>query len=258
MKRAKLVSVCAALLTAGILVPSASAQESATATRSGQSGASLAGGTPINAELNSSIDSKKAKPGDEVTAHVTQAVKSKDDRTILPKGTKLIGHITQASARSKGDGDSTVGIGFDKAILRGGEEVPLNVTIQALAPPRASTMPEMSPGPSAPPTAPSGGSGGNTGPSGNRAPGTSSSPETYPSPGYGGSNPRGGGEANSGELPPNSRGVYGLEGVQLKMAASNNTQVSLISSNGKNVHLNNGTRLLLMTQTLASGAPGQQ
>jgi hypothetical protein len=259
MKTGKFALACAALFAAGTLVPFASAQESASASRSGPSSASLAGGTPIYAELNSSIDSKKAKPGDAVMAHTTQAVKSSDERTILPKGTKLMGHVTQASARSKGDGESALGISFDKAILKGGEEVPLNATIQALAPPRASTMPEMSPGPSGPSTAQTAGNTGNLGTSGSRAPGSTSSPSgNYPSPGYGGTNPSGGGEGNSGELPPNSRGVYGLNGVQLKVSASNNSQVSLISSDGKNVHLDSGTRLLLMTQTLASETSGQQ
>lgn len=263
MKTGKFAWVCAALFVAGnALAPLASAQESAPANRTGQSGASLAGGTAINVELNSSIDSKKAKPGDAVTAHTTQAVKSADDRTILPKGTKLIGHVTQALARSKGDGESTLGISFDKAILKGGEEVPLNATIQALAAPPASTASSAYGGPSPSPTGPSGspsGAGNSSGMPGNRPSGTAGNPGSYPIPSDSGSERGSAGSTNSTDsLPPNSRGVYGLNGVELKMATSNNAQVSLISSNGKNVHLDSGTRLLLMTQTLASGTSGQQ
>src|SRR5258708_26853465 len=72
--------------------------------------ASLAGGTVINAELNSSIDSKKAKPGEQITAHTTEAVRSADGRAILPKGTKLVCHVTQASARSNGQGGTMMAI----------------------------------------------------------------------------------------------------------------------------------------------------
>ena len=260
MKTGKFALVCAALLVTGILAVLASAQESASANRTGQSGASLAGGTPINAELNSSIDSKKAKPGDEVTAHTTQAVKSADDRTILPKGAKLIGHVTQASARSKGDGESTLGISFDRAILKGGEEIPLNATIQALAAPAANTPTSTYGGPSPGPTGPSGnpsGTGNSSGMPGNRPSGTAGNSGSYPIPSDTGIQSDSIGLANSDTLPPNSRGVYGLNGVQLKIAANNNAQVSLISSNGKNVHLDSRTRLLLVTQTLASEVAGQ-
>ncbi len=104
---------------------------SATA-QSGQGGASLAGGSTFNAALNAPLDSKKAKSGDPVTAHCTEPAKS-EGKTVLPKGTKVIGHVTQASARGKGDAESSLGVVFDKAILKNGQEVPLNVAIQAVA-----------------------------------------------------------------------------------------------------------------------------
>lgn len=266
MKIRKLTLVLAAILVVGIAVPSAAAQEPAPATRSGQSDASLAGGTAINAELNSSIDSRKVKPGDIVMAHTTEAVKSFDDRTILPKGTKLAGHVTQASARSKGDAESALGMGFDKAILKSGEEIPLNVTIQALAAPvsASSNAPyrDTMPGPGNPSSNPGSGTS-NPGMGGNRGArpdGTAGSPGSYPRAANGaGSEPDAGDGANSsGELAANVHGVFGLNGLRLIMAASNNTQVSVISSAGKNVHLDGGTRLLLVAQTLASAvAPSQ-
>src|SRR5215472_9748316 len=260
--KARVSLICAAVLAAGLMAGFANAQESGSATRGEQSSASLAGGTPINAELKSSIDSKKAKSGDTVTAQTTQAVKSRDERTILPKGTKLIGHVTQASARSKGDGESALGISFDKAILKGGEEVPLNATIQALAAPPASAPSGAYGGPSPNPNGPSGnpsGGGNSSGMGGNRPSGTTGNPGSYPIPSGTGSEPNSSGSPNAGDtLPPNSRGVYGLNGVQLKVATSSNTQVSLISSESKNVHLDSGTRLLLMTQTPTSGGSGQQ
>jgi len=261
------VFAVATLFLAGIMARLAHAQEPAATGRSGHTEGSLAGGMAIHAELNSSIDSKKAKSGDAVVAHTTEAVKSSDDRIILPRGTKLMGHITQATARSKGDPDSALGIGFDKAILKGGEEVPLNVTIQALAAPAsgfaAGSSGDMQ-GPNGPSTYPSG-------PGNPRTPGNNPSmpgnggtrPTTNGTPGYPSatgtsSQPdAAGGIDASGELAPNSRGVLGLDGLHLMTAAKDSTQTSVVSSTGKNVHLDGGTRLLLVTQTLASGAPGK-
>ena len=65
----------------------------------GASGA-LSNGTTLQAELTKSIDAKKAKQGDEVTAKLTQDVKS-SGQVVLHKGTKLVGHVTEAQAKSK-------------------------------------------------------------------------------------------------------------------------------------------------------------
>src|SRR5712664_805277 len=105
---------------------------SAASAQIGQANASLAGGTAFNAALSSPIDSKKCKPGDPVNAHTTEAAKS-EGKTVIPKGSKLVGHVTQASARGKGQSESSLGIVFDKAILKNGQEIPWNAGIQALA-----------------------------------------------------------------------------------------------------------------------------
>ena len=110
---------------------SASASTAASA-QNGQANASLASGTTFNAALSSPIDSKKCKPGDTVNAHSTEAVKS-EGKTVIPKGSKLVGHVTQASARAKGESESSLGIVFDRAILKNGQEIPLSAGIQALA-----------------------------------------------------------------------------------------------------------------------------
>jgi type IV secretory pathway VirB10-like protein len=108
-----------------------SAASSASA-QSSQSNAGLTSGTAFNAALTAPVDSQKSKPGDTVSARSTESVKS-DGKTVLPKGTKLVGRVTQASARAKGDSESALVITFDRAILKNGQEVPLNVAIQAMA-----------------------------------------------------------------------------------------------------------------------------
>jgi hypothetical protein len=66
-----------------------------------------------------------------------------------------------------------------------------------------------------------------------------------------------GGLNAAGRLTSNSQGVFGLEGLNLSSAASNSTQGSLITSTGKNVHLDSGTQLLLVSQAQASSGGKQ-
>src|SRR6266849_2437469 len=103
-----------------------------TSAKAGQSSASLSSGTAMNATLSQPVDAKKNKPGDQVTAKTTEATKS-EGKVVIPKGSKLVGHVTECKQRSKEEKESALGIVFDKAMLKNGEEIPLNVTIRALA-----------------------------------------------------------------------------------------------------------------------------
>jgi hypothetical protein len=60
-----------------------------------------------------------------------------------------------------------------------------------------------------------------------------------------------GGLNAAGQLTSNSQGVFGLNGLNLSAAASNATQGSVITSAGKNVHLDSGTQMLLVSQAQA-------
>jgi hypothetical protein len=233
---------------------------------------SLAAGTAINAELDKSLNSKKAKVGDAVTARTTEAVKE-DGKVVLPRGTKLTGRVTRASARSKGDSDSTLALQFDRAELKGGQEVALQVNVQAMA--------------AAPGVAPIGGDdlqgmgsagaganrGGLTAPVGGAVSGAASTTPRTTESAAGAVNPTvnsttnaaaGVGEAagpgmtggltSSGQLAAKSRGVFGLSGLSLGADASNATQGSVIASSGKSVRLDSGTRLLLVAQANTSGS----
>src|SRR5437660_5743563 len=157
MKRYWIAVLVAGVLTAGAAAQgtgasgaSASGNASASTKASGNAGAnganassSLSSGTNLQAELTKSLDAKKAKPGDEVTAKVTQDVKS-NGQVVIHKGSKLVGHITEAQARSKENSESKLGIVFDKAVIKGGSEVALNAVVQALAPGERATAPNLS------------------------------------------------------------------------------------------------------------------
>src|SRR5438309_8313211 len=249
----------------------ASASTSASA-QNGQANGSLATGTAFNAELSSPIDSKKCKPGDAVNGRTTEAVKS-EGKTVIPKGAKLVGHVTQASARAKGESESALGIVFDKAILKNSQEIPLSVGIQAIAADQnnasaaGSDMDMMgSMGASAAGSG-RGALGGVTSAAGGAAGAVTN---TAANDGGAAGEPvnsaanAGGSTADAskgavgrltaaGQLTSNSQGVFGLNGLNLSAAVSSSTQGSVITSAGKNVHLDNGTRMLLVSQTQAGG-----
>jgi hypothetical protein len=251
----------------------ASASTSASA-QNGQVNGSLATGSAFNAALSSPIDSKKCKPGDEVTARTTEAAKS-EGKTVIPKGSKLVGHVTQASARAKGESESTLGIVFDKAILKNGQEIPLNVAIQALAAAQSGVSAAGADldgfggaGASAAGSGAAGGRGAlggvtsaaggavgtvtNTAANvGGVAGGTVNSAANAGGSIAGASKGAVGGLNAAGQLTSNSQGVFGLNGLNLSAAASNATQGSVITSAGKNVHLDSGTQMLLVSQAQA-------
>jgi hypothetical protein len=256
----------------------ASASTSASA-QNGQANGSLATGTAFNAELSSPIDSKKCKPGDAVNARTTEAVKS-EGKTVIPRGAKLVGHVTQASARAKGESESALGIVFDKAILKNGQEIPLSAGIQALAAAQSSASAAGSDvdafGGAGASAAGSGSGGGRGGLGGvTSAAGGAVGAVTNTAANVGGA---AGGAANSaagaggsvvgaskgavgglnadGQLASNSQGVFGLNGLNLSATGSNATQGSVITSAGKNVHLDSGTRMLLVSQAQA-GSQGE-
>ena len=250
----------AATLAVTSLLATGLAAQAPTPSENTGSEASLAGGTVLNATLNSSLDSKKAKPGEQITAHTTEAVKSTDGRVILPKGTKLVGHVTQASARTNGQEQAVLAIQFDKAVLKDKQEMPLNVTIQAIAAPQqqapssayggSSAGGAGAPGTSSPGTSPSD----NPSMSGSRGARPEGTPTTDPYPNASSNGAPGGDPNSGGPLPSNMRGVYGLEGVRI--TANANGEGTVLTSSAKNVHLDGGTRLLLAVQPQsASTAP---
>jgi hypothetical protein len=242
----------------------ASASASAQA---GQNSVSLSSGTAVNAALSQPIDAKKNKPGDTVTARTTEATKS-EGKVVIPKGSKLVGHVTEAKARTKGESESAVGIVFDKAILKNGQEVPLNVTVQAVgaAQSAASNSPagdDLSAGGTSGRVGGGGALGGVTSTAGagavtntaanlgGVAGGTAGSAVNSTANVAGATRATTSGAAGglnaAGHLTSNSRGVFGLEGMNLSSAA-NNTQGSLITSTSRNMHLDGGTQLLLVSQ----------
>lgn len=269
---ARIIDILA--LAAGAFLLSASAgfgQTRNTVQNQGEQAPLLAHGTALNVQLSHSLDSRKAKPGDEVIAETTAAVKV-DGKVVIPNNTKLVGHVTRASARAKGDPDSVLAVQFDRAVLKDGHEMPLQVTLQAMAPDQgtpAVSGDDLQPLGNIEGGAAGAGAAGNRGTVGgvgastvggassgaaSTVPRTTDQNATVNSTAGAGAGHASGGVNSSGELKPTSRGVYGLNGITLSPNTANSNEGAVIMSAGKSVHLDSGTRLLLVTQATTSAA----
>ncbi len=119
------IALAAAILLPAIMYMSPNAQ--------GQQAAGNHAPSVIPVSLITSLDSSHKKVGDAVEGKVDEIVKLPDGRTIA-RGTKIVGHITESKARSKGDSDSELGFVFDKIMLGHGETVIIAGGIRAVGP----------------------------------------------------------------------------------------------------------------------------
>jgi hypothetical protein len=239
---AQAASSAAAATSQAATVPSKDAHAQAA------SASQLQAGSTVQAELVKPLDAHKNKVGDEVVAKTTHDVKS-DGRVVVPKGSKLIGHVTEAKAHSKDQATSELGIAFDRAVLKNGTEMPLALGIQAIGGSRASAAAEddsIASG-SAGGMAPSGGhaSSGGSALGGVRSTAGGVVGAAGSTAGAAVNTAGATGGAVSGSLSSTSQGVVGLPGLSLSTLGSASTQGSVVSSNGSNVHLESGTEMIL-------------
>ncbi len=208
----------------------------------------LAAGTTIPVELSKSVDAKKSKANDKIEAKTSMDLLS-HGQIVVPRNTKIIGHVTEVKARSKSSPDSMVGISFDRMLMKDGREIPLQSAVQAIARPLQTGVSlrgseSIADTAAGIPSAAQGSRGSSTG--------IPSSPTPYP---YPSAHPTAGGTEISSDpmrldgstvspLSPASQGVVGMRGLSLKTSG----QASVLSSNTDNVHLDSGTQLILRVQ----------
>lgn len=235
---------------------SASAGQSAKLSNEGGQAATasqLQSGSSIHAILEKPVDARKNKPGDQVVAKANEDVKS-EGKVVLPRGSKIIGHVTEVKAREKEQAESVVGVIFDHAVLKDGSHMPLSLAVQAVGSGATTAQAEddslMSSGNAATSVSASGAGSGMTRTGGGLAGGvrstTGSLVNTAGSVGAGTINTVTGAGASS-SLNSNSRGVVGLRGLNLVSSASSSNSGTFTSQNS-NVHLDSGTQLILRVQ----------
>jgi hypothetical protein len=208
----------------------------------------LQAGSTMQAELVKPIDAHKNKVGDEVVAKTTHDVKS-EGRVVVPKGSKLIGHVTEVKAQGKQQATSELGIAFDRAVLKNGTQMPVALGIQAIGRSQTSaaavendSMPSGSAG-GMTGGRPSGGGGGALGGVRSTAGGVVNTAGSTAGAAVNTAGSASG--AVSGQLSSTSQGVVGMPGLSLSTPASASTQGSVLSSSSGNVRLDSGTELIL-------------
>ena len=211
----------------------------------------IAPGSVIPAQLTKGVDAKKAKTGDEVVAKVTQDMKTSSGEVLVPKDTKIVGHVTEAQPRSKEQKESQVAIAFDRAVMKNGSEVQLPMSIQAIIGeqnnPNAPGGNEQtsSGGAYSSPTGTSGGAA--AGGSGRTSGAGSAGAQPTPLPSAGTSTAGSNSQTEAGSRPQitgQTQGVVGISNLKLS-PGSNPSQGSVVSSDKNNVKLDSGTLLLL-------------
>jgi hypothetical protein len=82
-------------------------------------------GTLLTVELLTRLDTKRCKANDKVDTRIVKALLV-HGQIVVPRNTKIIGHVTEAKADSKGSPGSRVAIAFDRMLLKHGRDVPGN------------------------------------------------------------------------------------------------------------------------------------
>lgn len=101
------------------------------------SAASAAQMRPVTGQLEGKLDSKTAKPGDPVFLKTTEKTKTADGM-VIPKGSRLVGHVTEVQEHAKGHQDSHLGLEFDRVELKNGQSMAIHSMIQSIQPSAAA------------------------------------------------------------------------------------------------------------------------
>lgn len=180
--------------------------------------------------LVKSLDSKKLKEGDTVVCQTTAVLHARSGM-MIPSGAKVIGHVMQAKARSKGDSESSLAMVFDKIRMSNGNEIPLKGVLQAVAPGLAGSS-GLDTGVASPGTIPNG-----------RNADLSTMPPPTPGalagPSAGTHNIDAAGSHSM--LTAESTGVLGIRNLQMD-------KDSVLISSGKEVKLDSGSQMLIRAE----------
>ena len=93
---------------------------------------------PVTGELEGKLDSKSARPGDPVVLKTSQKIKTADGMEI-PKGSRLVGHVTEVQAHAKGQSESRMGLAFDRVEMKDGQSLAVHSMIESVEPNPSAT-----------------------------------------------------------------------------------------------------------------------
>jgi hypothetical protein len=199
-------------------------------------------------QLTKTIDAKKAKKGDPVEAKVTQDLKNASGNIVVPKDTKVVGHVTEAQAANQEQKESQLGIAFDHAVMKNGSDAAMPMSIQAIIAPLNPNADNGGSGAaSAEPSIAQSNAGGMPSSGGNRpSAGMGNAPPVASTPATGNDLPTRAqtGSETRAPITANTQGVVGIPNLTLSTPADA-SQGSVVSSEKRSVKLESGTWMLL-------------
>lgn len=228
----------------------------------------LESGTSLAAELQNTIDVRQARVGDQVVLKTTQAIKS-NGRTIVGKGARLIGRVTEVVQKNKDSNESRIGILFDR-LERGSLALPISATITSITRARVGARTsnddlfasDASAGSSARSSSSGRSSSGNSGALGSVSSVVTSTTSTVGEV-VGGTTSAVDSTVNSttNVVGNSATGVSGsLRGIRISESSSTSVEgSSVLSLQGGNLRLEKGTNLnLVVTQSAGAGITKDQ
>jgi len=88
----------------------------------------------VKGELVDKLDSKTAKPGGIVVLKTRHKVATADG-TVIPKGSKLVGQVSEVKPHTQSNPNAVVAIRSDRAEIKGGQSLQVQSVIESVAPP---------------------------------------------------------------------------------------------------------------------------
>lgn len=246
-----------------------------TAGQAGQPATRTVQATPLKVELTKQVGSKHAKVGDMVMARTTSTA-TLSDGMKLPRGTKLMGKVTEVQAKSHAHHTSQLAFAFNQAVLKKGQAIPIRAVVTSVSVPSAMAAenaaggmaPDASGGMAAPPPASGGAVGGGgavSAPGGTAGGGamgssvaenTATQTEAMANDSSNGSNRVGNSQGrivNNGSSV--SGPVAGLQGVTFSSSIHSNNSAQMNGEN-ENISLASGTQMTMaVIAENASAAP---
>jgi hypothetical protein len=86
----------------------------------------------LQVELTSTVRAKSAKVGDRVKARTVTAL-ILTDQTVIPEGSKVLGHVLRVDCPPTGSQETALSIAFDEFQLKHGRTLPAHLSIRAAA-----------------------------------------------------------------------------------------------------------------------------
>ena len=215
--------------------------------------------SPVTGELTSKLDSKTAKAGDKIELKTTEKA-TMADGTVIPKGSKIMGHVTEAQAYKANSDNGRLTLQFDQAEIKSGQSMPIKSALQTVTPAGSSAADASAAMPNSSNSAPQTSSG--SAPNGMASPGTpaataagSRAATDNSTPGASPGTDAAGGPAPGTTVARNGNVVIKTTAVPGVLVASSTSGQPFSNASGallsarQDVHLDGGTKMVLAMAT---------